>query len=118
MRFFIDTLSCRMSSIFEGAVYYAEIYSFEKDATFWRPFGYKNKKKSGMDAHKFNSSFPKVATQHRRRRAAFSLIHKKNARAPKRGRRERLESEIGGVFVVFVGGGDLRNFFLEAFFVT
>ena len=61
-----------------------------------------------MDAHKFNSSFPKVATQHRRRRAAFSLIHKKNARAPKRGRRERLESEIGGVFV---GGGDLRNLF-------
>ena len=32
-------------------------------------------------------------------------------RAPKRGRRERLESEIGGVFVVFVGGGDLRNLF-------
>ena len=44
-------------------------------------------------------------------------------RAPKkRGRRRRerfLESEIGGVFVVFVGGGDLRNvFFLEAIFVT
>ena len=36
-------------------------------------------------------------------------------RAPKkRGRRRRerfLESEIGGVFVVFVGGGDLRNVF-------
>ena len=69
-----------------------------------------------MDAHKFNSSFPKVATQHRRRRAAFSLIHKKNARAPKRGRRKRLESEIGGVFVVFVGGGDLRNLFLGGHF--
>ena len=42
---------------------------------------------------------------------SLSQSQKEYARAPKRGRRERLESEIGGVFVVFVGGGDLRNLF-------
>ena len=42
---------------------------------------------------------------------SLSQSQKEYARAPKRGRRERLESEIGGVFVVFVGGGDLRNVF-------
>ena len=47
---------------------------------------------------------------------SLSQSQKEYARAPKRGRRERLESEIGGVFVVFVGGGDLRNLFLGGHF--
>ena len=112
MRFFIETLSCRMSSIFEGAVYYAEIYFFEKDATFWRPFGYKNKKKAEWMPTNLIQRIPKSRdTTQKKTRRVLSLIHKKNARAPKRGRRKRLESEIGGVFVVFAGGGDLRNLF-------
>ena len=119
MRFFIETLSCRMSSIFEGAVYYSvEIFFFETDfATFWRPFGYK-KKAEWMPTNLIQRIPKSRDTTQKKTRRVLSLIHKKNARAPKRGRRKRLESEIGGVFVVFVGGGDLRNFFLEPFFVT
>ena len=48
---------------------------------------------------------------------SLSQSQKEYARAPKRGRRERLESEIGGVFVVFVGGGDLRNLFFGGQFL-
>ena len=83
----------------------------------WRPFGYKKKqKKSGnLDAHKKDIPKSRDTTQKKTRRV-LSLIHKKNSRAPKRGRRKRLESEIGGVFVVFVGGGDLRNLFLGGHF--
>ena len=70
-----------------------------------------------MDAHK-------CIVQNRRRAFAFSLSqsqkeYARRGRAPKkrgRRRRERLESEIGGVFVVFVGGGDLRNLFFGGHF--
>ena len=86
-----------------------------------RPFGdlsdTKTKKKSGMDAHKFNSKISQKSRRNTEEDSPRSLSFTKRIRAHPRGR-ERLESEIGGVFVVFVGGGDLRNFFLEAFFVT
>ena len=99
-----------------------EIFFFvEKDfATFWRPFGYKKKqKKVESDAHNIEfQDIPKSRdTTQKKTRRVLSLIHKKNARAPKRGRRKRLESEIGGVFVVFVGGGDLRNLFFGGQFL-
>ena len=50
-----------------------------------------------------NSRYSQKSRHNTEEDAAFSLIHKKNART-KEGRRKRLESEIGGVFVVFVGG--------------
>ena len=66
-----------------------------------------------MDAHKLNSRYSQKSRHNTEEDAPRSLSQsqKEYARAPKRGRRERLESEIGGVFVVFVGGGDLRNVF-------
>ena len=79
----------------------------------------KNKKKAELDAHNIEfQDIPKSRdTTQKKTRRVLSLIHKKNARAPKRGRRKRLESEIGGVFVVFVGGGDLRNLFFGGQFL-
>ena len=88
-----------MSSVFEGARCFlrrGDIFSFLKKATFRRT----KKKRNGC---------PQIYIEDAPR--SLSQSQKEDARAPKRGRRERLESEIGGVFVVFVGGGDLRNLF-------
>ena len=70
-----------MSSIFEGAVYYAEIYFFEKDATFWRPFGYKNKKKAEWMPTNLIQRIPKSRdTTQKKTRRVLSHSQKEYAR--------------------------------------
>ena len=65
-----------------------------------------------MDAHKLNSRYSQKSRHNTEEDAPRSLSHsQKECARTKEGRRKRLESEIGGVFVVFVGGGDLRNLF-------
>ena len=91
-----------MSSIFEGAVYYAEIYSFEKDATFWRPFGYKNKQKSGMDAHKFNSKISQKSRHNTEEDAPRSLSFTKRMRAHQREAEESVWNRRSVVFLLFL----------------
>ena len=70
-----------------------------------RPFGYKKnkKKRNWMPTKKIEFKiFPKVATQHRRRRAAFSLSFTKRMRAHQREAEESVWNRRSVVFLLFL----------------
>ena len=101
MRFFIETLSCRMSSIFEGAVYYSvEIYFFETDfATFWRPFGYK-KEAEWMPTNLIQDS--QKSRHNTEEDAPRSLSFTKRMRAHQREAEESVWNRRSVVFLLFL----------------
>ena len=67
------------------------------------------KKRDGCT--KLDSRYSQKSRHNTEEDAPRSLSHSQKECAHQREAEKRLESEIGGVFVVFVGGGDLRNLF-------